>query len=154
MEANDWVTAAIAVLALIVACLSWWASHRSAVASEDSAASARRSAAAEEAGLELERQDRADADMQRRVNVWHQRPVHAHAAEFKFLGAEAHHVFFEANVVLEVGRRKSTTQSPMYKGDRMIIVAQDPEGWNRRVTISWAESEGADVERLSKLMVV
>lgn len=154
MEANDWVTAAIAVLALIIAGLSWWASHRSAVAAEDSAASARRSAVAEEAAVELARQDRADADMQRRVNVWHKRPVQAHAAEFKFLGAEAHHVFFEANVVLEVQRRKGDTQSPMYKGDRMIVVAQDPEGWNRRVTISWAESEGAEVERLSTVFVV
>lgn len=154
MEANDWVTAAIAVLALIVAGLSWRASHRSAVAAEDSAVSARRSAVAEEAVLELEKQDRAAADMQRRVNVWHKRSVHAHAAEFKFLGAEAHHVFFEANVVLEVQRRKGDTQSPMYKGDSMIVVAQDPEGWNRRVTISWAESESADVERLTRVLVV
>jgi len=173
MEASDWITAGIALAALIVAGMSWWSSRTSARASVTSAAASETSAAwetsagaavrsadaaeksanAEQAMLELERQDRAQADRERRVDVWQVRAL-ADAAEFKFLGAEAHHVFFEANVTLEVQRGKSDVQSPMYKGDRMTVVVQDPEGWNRRVTVSWAESATLDAERLSRVFVV
>ncbi|WP_346266120.1 HPr family phosphocarrier protein, partial [Glycomyces rutgersensis] len=104
--------------------------------------------------VELERKARADADLERRKNVWEHRRFATDAAEFKFLGAEAHNVFFEANVTLEVERKKVDVLSPMYKGDRVVIVAQDPDAWNRRVTVSWAESDGLGVERLSKLFVV
>lgn len=154
MEPNDWVTAAIAVAALVVSFLAWRSSHRSARAAEDSAVSARRTATVEEQLLDLERQDRAEVNLQRRMNVWHVQRFGAHSAQFEFVGAEAHHVSFEANVALQVDRMRGHMHSPMYKGDRMIVEAQDPDGWDRRVTVSWAESEGVEVERLSKLHVV
>lgn len=176
MEASDWITAGLALAALIVAAMSWWASRtsakasltsaeaavRSAGSSETSAEAAVRSAVATEksaeadhALLELERQDRAAADLERRTSVWRHGGVNSREFTFQFRGAEAHNVFFEANVSLEVQRRSGhDALSPMYKGDSAVVVVQDPERWDRRITVSWAESDGPGTERLSKLIVV
>lgn len=157
MEASDWVTAGFALAALIVSLMSWGSSRTSARASVKaaeaaviSAAAAEKSADAEHEILQLERQDRIDADMQRRVNVWRIHPVTAYTAEFKFLGAEAFHVSFKANVVLETGRRRGDPQGPMYLGDSMTVTAQDHGDWDKRITVSWAESADAGAVRLSK----
>lgn len=157
MDAGDVIAIVAAAISLVALYLSWRSAksaEESSRASVRSADAAEKSANAEHELLQLTLQDRADADLQRRISVWHRHPVHAHAVEFKFLGAEAHHVSFLANVVLQVDRRKGDTSSPMYKGDRMIVVAQDPAGWNKRVTVSWAEAEGPDVQRLSNTYVI
>lgn len=157
MDAGELIATAAVAISLVSVYFSWRSSRssdRSATAAEASADAARRTAAVDEANLEVARQERAAADLERRLNVWHHRRVSMDAVEFKFLGAEAHHVFFEANVVLKVERRKGDPQSPMYKGDRMIVVTQDPSSWNRRITVAWAESEGSDMKRLSKQYVI
>jgi hypothetical protein len=147
MDAPDKVTAGIAVVALVISVLSWWASHRAANA-------AGRTAAVEEERLRLDRQDRAEADLARRESVWSFRRVATDKVEFKFLGPEAHHVYFEANGGLSIELGKYDAGGSMYEGDRRTVQAQDLGAWNERVTVNWAESLAPDAERLRKMYVV
>lgn len=116
MEAGDSLTSIIATLTLVVAALAWCSSRKSASASETSAEAAARSAESsgmsataavcsagaaeksaevEQALLQMEIQDRAKADRDRRVDIWETRRPGTNHWTIRLKAAEAYQVDVE-----------------------------------------------------------
>lgn len=167
MEASDWITAGLAMAALIVALMSWWSSRisarasltsaeaavKSAGSSETSAGAAVRSADAAEKSanaehelLQLELKDREDAARELRENVWKVKRITMAHLRFEFSGVEAHNVRFE----VENARAEPVDLKPVMRyHDAVRVGVLETDQWNNRITVVWADSgdEGAETLR-------
>jgi len=172
MEASDWITALIALAALIIAGMSWWSSRISAKASvmsaeaavqsarssETSAGAAVRSADAAEKSadaehemLQLEIQDRKAAAREQRENVWKVKRITMAHLRFEFSGVEAHDVQF----LVDNARADPEDLPPVLRYREAVRVAVlETDHWNKRITVEWAESDREDAERLRRTFLI
>lgn len=177
MEASDWITAGIALAALIVAAMSWWSSRTSARASVTSAEAAvqsakssetsagaavrsadaaEKSADAEHALLELERQDRAEAELSQRLHIWEIKRRDPHMWTLRLNAAVAYGVCLDARGAPVTWRRYEGDGNTFFKGDHLLVMfnAVAVDDWNRKVIVRWHESEAPGSEALEKELVL
>lgn len=128
------------------------AAETSAAASVRSAEAAEKSADAEHALLELERQDRAQADLERRSNIWRVAQVDEQAWSIRLDAPVAYRVDVDTHGS-HVRVSRGGASGPMFRNDHLILETTLVV-WNRRVTVVWAESDDENAEFLRKPLVL
>jgi len=153
MKANDWVTAGIAVAALIVAIMSWWASHRAASAAEDASRQAKRSADADEAMAEFERQDRAAAELERIRNPWVVQKISQTRFAIEFTGDAAFLAKRPEHAARVTVERPKGKRGPILNGEVLVMTVVGTAHFDNRVRFRWTTSQEPDAEVFEQILV-
>jgi hypothetical protein len=177
MTVSDWITAGLALAALIVAAMSWWSSRtsarasvtsaeaavKSAISSETSAGAAVRSADAAEKSasaehelLRLELEDRGAAEHERRTNIWEIKRANSHMWTIRLTSDVAYQVDVDAHGAPIEWQQWNGGFGPVFKRELLKVIYKSTgvDEWDRKVTISWSESELPDGEILRKDLVL
>jgi hypothetical protein len=126
---------------------------RSAKSSDRSAKAAERSADVDHALLQLETQDRAQADLEQRLSIWRTAQVDEGTWAIQLEAPVAYRCEVDVHGSNVRASRWGGASGPMFRGDHLIIETTLVV-WDRRVTIIWAESSGPDSELLRKPLIL
>jgi hypothetical protein len=149
MDAGD----LIAIGAALISVGSLFFAVRSARSADRSARAAERSADADHGLLELETRGRAQADLDRRLDIWHVDHVDEGTWFIRLDAPAAYRWEVDAHGSYVRVSRRGGASGPMFRGDTLTIETTLAV-WSRRITIIWAESDEPGSELLRKPMVL